>query len=348
MGVNAEVERRLRAVRVVLDQTVDSTTRTMMGAWVEAWAELAAEWQLVAEELTQLAADGKWPTKKQIGKARRVVPAMRHTAARLDALIEQAGATMSGRLEDLLGMVDDWERGVVAAQLPNQRVPSTLVWDRISPDAINRIVTRTTEQFYSVARPIRDQQLQMLRQAMIRGVALGENSGDVAERLLGELGGVFDGGAYRVEVITRTEMLDAYRDAARLSREAGKDVIAGWEWVCDRSARTCGVCLAMDGQRFPVSQPGPWDHVCGRCTAASVTLSWRDLGIDLDEPVMGRQVGRDYFDTLSVAQQEKTLGKERLRRLRGGEITWDDVPRLNQNPAWRPSYGMAPLGGAGV
>ena len=332
----------MQAVRVAMTGVVDDTARTMIGAWAEAWAVLAEEWQSVADELAGLAADGEWPRPSQVERMSRANQALRHTTEQLTQLVEQSGATMTGGLESLMGMVDQWEHGIVGAQLPAG--PQGLLWDRISIEAVDAIVERTAERFWALSKPIPVEQAAAMRHELVRGVAVGENPREVARRLMDQLEGQFVGGQRRAEVIARTEMLDAYREAAELSRATNADVLKGWMWVSQKSERTCPACLAMDGELFPADEPGPLGHVCCRCTAAPVTKPFRELGIDVDEPPSDRQSGREWFDTLSPRAQERIMGRERLRRLQDGELSWDDIPRRSENPDWRASYGTAPLG----
>ena len=40
------------------------------------------------------------------------------------------------------------------------------------------------------------------------------------------------------------------------------------------------------------------------------------------------------------------MGPERLRRLRDGSLSWDDIPLKKSNPGWRDSIGIRPLNAA--
>jgi hypothetical protein len=60
--------------------------------------------------------------------------------------------------------------------------------------------------------------------------------------------------------------------------------LQGWEWLSSRAATTCPACWAQDGTIHELTETGPDGHVNCRCTRMVRTKTWRELGIDLDEP----------------------------------------------------------------
>src|SRR5579872_2469598 len=52
---------------------------------------------------------------------------------------------------------------------------------------------------------------------------------------------------YRAQTIARTEMLNAYRDSNLATFQANSDVVSGWVWTADLSARSCPACIFMNG-----------------------------------------------------------------------------------------------------
>lgn len=340
MSITTSTAERVRAMRVTLDAAVDDALRINAQAWAVAWGELASEFTAAVDELVALAADGDWPTRAQIHRTTRASKALRHAAQRLEELTAQAGVSATGTLDDIIRLADEWERGLALTQMP----PGVgISWDRIPPDALDAIVQRTTQRIGALSMPIPEEQTEALNQVLIRGVAIGENPREAARELLNRLGGNFDGGRMRAETIMRTEILDALRRAALASRLRNKDVLNGWVWHCDLSERTCPACLAMNGTRFPLDQPGPEGHPNCRCVAVPQTKTWRELGFDVDEPADVTRDARDWFDNLPQEARVKIMGRERLRRLDAGELRWEDIPRRVENPDWRPSYGVAPL-----
>ena len=130
----------------------------------------------------------------------------------------------------------------------------------------------------------------VVRQELVRGMQLGLNPRETARRtVLGNrMVQAFEHGfnlpLNRALIITRTEQIDAARDAAALTHQANADLLRGWQWVAQLDTRTCPSCWAQHGTEHPLDEPGPWDHQQGRCTRMPVTRTWADLGYDVPEP----------------------------------------------------------------
>lgn len=339
MTVTNLTVRHLAAVRLALNATVDSTTRALALAWSGAWDEVTDAWRVAIDDLIA-SSDGGWPTRTQILRAERTTRALKETLARMKALGTAAGVTVTGELGDLVAITDEWERALAGSQLP---AAFDLSWTRVDGRTLDAIVQRTTGHLESRMHPLPADQQATMKQVLIRGVAIGDNPKTAATIMLKRLHGAFDGGLRRAQVISRTEMLDAHRAAADAARKANADLLTGWMWTATKSHRTCPSCMALDGRIFPLDQPGPHDHPCGRCTAVPVTKTYRDLGIAAPEPPADYQSGREWFDQQPRAVQLSIMGAERLARLDRGEIDWDSMAVLVDNPDWRPSWQVRPL-----
>ena len=343
MSITADTLRQARTMRVIVDSTVDATTRDLVRAWSGAWHEIADEWSAALDELVQLG-DGEWPTRAQVLRAKRAQQAMQAAREALNDLANTSGVRILRDVSQLAEDTDLWEQRLALSQLPQQGV--SVDWARLDANALDAIVRRTTGQVESSLRRLPAEQAAVMRQTLIRGIAVGDNPRTAARIMLQRLGGAFDGGRVRAENIARTEMLDAGRAAAHVARLANADVLRGWMWMATKSPRTCPACLAMDGQVFDLDTPGPEGHPSCRCTAAPLSRSWRDLGFDIDEPADVYQTGRDWFDEQPEKVQVSIMGPERLRRLRDGSLSWDDIPLKKSNPGWRDSIGIRPLNAA--
>jgi len=83
-------------------------------------------------------------------------------------------------------------------------------------------------------------------------------------------------------------------------------------------------------------------HNC-RCQRVPKAKSWKELGINLTEPVDLIPDGRTIFQSLPRSQQLSILGPSRLDLLDRGEIEWGDLATQRQNPGWRRSYVPTPV-----
>ena len=324
-------------MRVEVSKTVDKATRDLVQAWSGAWAEVADEWSTALDELT---AAGEWPTRTQVFRAKRAQRALNATVEALEGLASTSGVRI---IQDVpvmsaLGMV--WAEQLVASQWPKGEA---LDWAAVDPKALSSIVKRTTQQIEKATRRLPQDQSAVMKQVLVRGIAVGDNPRRAAALMLDRRGGVFDGGRRRAETIARTEMLDAHRAAALAARKENANVLAGWEWQATLDVRTCPACLSMHGRIFPVDAAGPQGHQNCRCASLPVVKSWRDLGFDMDDPKSDMPDAEEWFNSQPDKVQAAIMGPERLRRLRSGDLLWDDLAVRRDNPGWRPSYVVRPL-----
>ena len=81
-------------------------------------------------------------------------------------------------------------------------------------------------------------------------------------------------------------------------------------------------------------------HNC-RCVALPKTVSFRSLGIDLDDPVV--EAGPDLFAALPADTQTDILGPGKAAAYHAGEIRLEDLVEHRTSPAWGPSTSEASL-----
>lgn len=341
MPISSRTLRRIATMRITIDQLVDAATRDLVGAWGRAWQEVIVEWRAAAADLLAAApGDDEWMARRLILRAEKAQAALYLTAAKLEELGKLAGVRVEKDLPVLAEAVLDAMDDLVATQLPKG---ATVSWSRVPAVEIDWMVRRTTQQVTSTLWPIPQDTAAAMRSVLIRGVMVGDNPRAAARLLLKRLQGAFNGGLARAETIMRTEMLDATRAAALASRQHNRDVLAGWRWQATLSARTCPSCLAMHGTLHDIDESGPLDHQSGRCTSVPVVRSWRDLGIDQDEPADRFPDGQKWFDRQPVAVQKDILGPGRYAAYKRGDLAWGDMAVRRSTPGWRDSYVPAPV-----
>lgn len=340
MTVTRRVLTANQRAKITLNATVDASTAAIAKAWATAWEEVTDEWRSALAELASMADENGWPARYAALRVERAQIALRHTAEQLDKLAKQAGVTITRTLPDVAMLAETVQAELVRLQLPAK---AGIAWNRLSPQAIEWMVERSTQQIESTLWPLSRDAQAVMRQTLLRGAVAGDNPRDVADLMLSRLEGDFNGGLRRAENIARTELLDAHRHAALESRKANRDVLTGWRWTATLNARTCPACLAMDGKVFDLDTPGPDDHQSGRCVAVPVTLSWADLGFDLPEPADDAPTGREWLEGQPERVQVDVLGRRRYDALKAGRIGWDDMAKVRRTPHWRDSVGVAPL-----
>lgn len=347
MAVTDETLRLIEGLRLHVRGTLDRHDEQLIQAWSRAWNEVAPELRSALDELVAASSDGRWPTPMQIRRAERAQRALAVVRDALEDLAAQLPVTVASSLPVVTGEALEWQRRITASQLPAGGHAAQLVASLhvAEPRALTQIIERTTQQVTARSRPMAARATAAMKSALVKGVAVGDHPYAVADDMLERLGGVWQGGlgAARARVIARTEMLDAHRAANAVWQAGNTDVITGWQWLATLDSRTCGSCLAMHGSEHPVDDPGPLDHVQGRCDRLPVVKPWRELGFAIDEPASVVPDARAWFDAQPENTRLAIVGPARLELLDSGRIGWDDLAQRRSSDGWRDSYGLIPV-----
>jgi hypothetical protein len=155
--------------------------------------------------------------------------------------------------------------------------------------------------------------------------------------------GRFNGklGLSRALVISRTETLDAHRAAAALGMSQHADVLQDWQWHAKLDTLTCASCWAQHGTAYPLSEPGPLDHQCGRCSRLPRTKPWAELGFDIDEPPSVLPNAAQLFTELDAADKLKILGPARYKAYVAGDFPIEAWSVRRSSDGWRDSHVVA-------
>jgi len=206
-----------------------------------------------------------------------------------------------------------------------------VTWKRLSKEALTDLVG-----FASDGTPLRQlldalgaEASQQVREALIAGMATGENPRSIARRVKE----AFGGDLVRALRVSRTETMRAYRTAALRNYRANDDVVKGWIWNAACDDRTCAACWAMHGTKHPLDDELQ-DHPNGRCAASPWTKSWEELGIEgmPERPEM--ESGEARFAKLTPEEQDKILGKAGGAAYRAGAATLEDFATTRSSARW--------------
>lgn len=247
---------------------------------------------------------------------RKVVPAIEREMTAASGLgIDDARRSVAAALETLRGDLAD---GIPTFTLPIRAIENAAA---LMGDGSPLI------QYYE--ETLTPQVVKAIREEIITGIATGRPFASVA-RAVRKAGDIT---RWRSLAVARTETLRIRRESAlQVYREAGN--IPYWEWVAVKSERTCVLCLAMDGTRFPIDKPFP-QHVNCRCTMIAVMP---------DLAPIKRVLGRDWFRRQSPDVQEKILGNEGyLAYIRGEVRDLKDYVAFRNNATFGTSIARRPL-----
>lgn len=341
MSINADTLDVLDQYRTAAARITDDHTRTLVAAWVDSWNHVADELDDAVRSLT----DGDTPpSRAKVRRSRKLAQALDSIGGQLDALARQTGITIVLTLPTAAELAGQTTTSLIATQLPPGTGPALVTaWDRVDDRAIASIITRTTQRIHASTLPLSDAAVASMRRHLIRGLAAGDNPRETARRMIADTEGIFNGGLTRALTISRTETLDAMREASHLAYDANRDLVGGWTWTATLGSRTCPACWAMHGTDFPVESPGPEGHPNCRCTAIPRTKTWAELGFTgIEEPPSLLPDPQAMFDNLPPATQVKILGPKRHDAWAAGRYPMSQWAVRKDNPDWRPSYVVAP------
>lgn len=342
MSITPETLRLATQLRRRLDEVNDRHTRVLVAAYARAWDDVAADLDAAVVDLVTRARDGR-VTRAAVLRSERLAKALAVVTDRLQDLAATVDVTISGDLSSVVDAAAWAQRDLIATQLPTGSTAHLVVaFDRVDEAALDAIVRRSTQRVHSLTRPLSADSVRVMKRELVRGFAVGDNPRTTADRIMAGTQGRFEGGVARALTIARTETLDAHRAGAAAAMNANTDVLRGWQWQASLDRRTCPACAGMNGTEHPLDEPGPLGHQNCRCARLPVAKSWRDLGVDLPEPVSVLPDTGSWFDGLSDADQVAVLGRARLAAYRSGDFPISSWATRRSAKGWRDSYVPAP------
>lgn len=132
-----------------------------------------------------------------------------------------------------------------------------------------------------------------------------------------------DQGLARAVRVARTETMEAAR-SAMADQISTDERIAGWRRVTSRTP--CPACLGLSVQGLRRTDHSLSIHASCSCTALPVI---RDVPETVTPPA-----GRDVFDAMSPAEQDRLYGPERAELIRTGQVSLDDLAMTHTHPEW--------------
>lgn len=147
--------------------------------------------------------------------------------------------------------------------------------------------------------------------------------------------------------------IQSVANATRLETfKANDDVVKGVRQLSTLDSHTTEICIAYAGKEWDLEgnpirgtklpfNGGPPRHWNCRSVLTPITKTFRELGIDIDEPLRGvrasaegptRMTMKQWIDSRTVEQLDEQLGKGRARLYRNGTITLNQLLDLKGNP----------------
>lgn len=344
MAISKDTLGIARRYRQDLRKLSDDQVLAMTRSWVSAWDELEPDLNRVYSEVAE-SHSSRGSTSGGLSRDDRLRAAGNQVHGRMEELVDQAGAGVAEVLPEVA-------TGTAANQLQQWQSQLPSGWESpggalgafnvTTEDALDSIASRSAGRLTSRLNPLPDEQEELMKRGLFRGISEGANPNKVARRMMRDTRGAFDGGLARAATISRTEMLDAHRDTAVLQRNQN-EAVQGWVWTATFDGLVCLSCLDMHGTEFPKEQFGPEDHPNGRCVAVDKLQSWKSMGIDLPEEPEYREDARGWFEGLTEETQANMMGPTRFQKWQNGEVNWGRFSERRENEDWRPYYIQRPV-----
>lgn len=185
-------------------------------------------------------------------------------------------------------------------------------------------------------------------QQVRQGILNGETNERIVGRIVGRSGepGIMEVARRNARALVHSSVMSAANDARLATFRKNSRIIKGVRWLATLDGHTCPRCAALDGQSWDldgnklagtkVEFMEPPIHWNDRCVLSPIPKTFRDIGLDIDEPEAGQRASSqgpvhgkttfdEFFRRLSDAQQDRMFGPVRAQLFRDGKITIKDL-----------------------
>lgn len=302
--------------------------------WGEAWRRISRELALLTEQIEQAQRAGQPVTNGMLYRRERAEELLGQIRAELAELTGDADRVIrQAQRDEVEAALEDAPR--LATFSPNEEVSRRLaqMWTHVPKDAVE-MLTGTLQEgspLNALLAELGAATSTGIAERLTSGLIAGRNPKAIARGIRDDWGISLN----RALRISRTEILRSYRAANLYQYQQNNHIIKGWRWVASFSERTCIACLLQHGKVYPVTTPMA-SHVQCRCIPAPVTATWRELGIDLDEPepAINEGDGWRWFAAAGKDTQRRILGDPIYNAWRQGLITPAQMWHVDHDQTW--------------
>ena len=231
-----------------------------------------------------------------------------------------ADAELDDVTQDALNRAAADSRRLVQLALPDGMVEAGvgLRWHRLPRDVIEQLLG-----FLSPESPMRraltttlgTEVADRVADTLVNRVGLGWNPRRIASEIRRVHGQALTWSLRTV----RTAQNWAYREATRASYVANAEVVKGWIWQSALDNRTCLGCLAMHGTRHGLDEELN-DHHNGRCVMLPEVVTYKELGLDVEQEPLDIGNGQEWFEAQGEAVQREMMGPGKFEAWKAGKF----------------------------
>jgi hypothetical protein len=329
--------REFRARLLVLDS---AAARALIQAYLPVWQKISSDLTSLLHEAVDRQLSGA-----QTLRLARLQALQRQMADEVAKFTEFAGPRISQAQAQATTLARDSVRKTVDAALPpgidtQVLARARIQWVQLPNEAFANFVgaSGSGSPLANLLDEIGPTVRAGVNQSIAEGIALGQSPRDTALLVQRRVGM----GLTRSLTISRTETLRSYREASRLQYHANRDIVKGFKRVSAQDSNVCMACLALDNMTYKTSVALD-EHVNGRCAIVPITIGYKDLGIDVEEPDFSRTTSRDWFNTQPESVQRDMMGPGRFEGWKSGEFELTDMAKVEHSAVWGAQAVVKPV-----
>lgn len=215
--------------------------------------------------------------------------------------------------------------GILDAELLTKSSGFTGSFMRLNPGAVENMIAflQKAGAMYGRIRQLAPTIADKISNALINGIALGDNPQTTAKALVSAFNQELGGALVDIMRTARTSQIWAYREANRASYIANSDVVTGWIWFAELEGACLG-CAAMHGTQHGLDETLD-DHYNGRCSMIPITI----LNPNPEFPT-----GEDWFKGLSEAEQREKMGDAKYEAWKDGKFEFNQMATHSDNEVY--------------
>lgn len=337
----------------------------MVKAYAESWKRIKAQLVKLDTEYARAAAKGGDVSLNWYYQSVRAMQLQEQIARELNKFAKTAGKTITAEQAKAIR-----ESREFALDLIRLNAPKGLAID------FNKLPVKTIETMVGMTQPESPltkllskngaKAFQDAQEALVQGIALGQNPRKIAPILRDALGMNLS----KALTISRTEVMRAHRETSLAVYRTNDDVVKGWSWSSACDATTCPGCFAMHGTEHPLSEKFESHPDC-RCGPRPITYTYEELGArygmdlsaaDKAEPsldeifkkygIKGERAeqirrrytnGEDAFKSLSDTAQRNILGPTKYAAWKDGKFDFSKLAVKTYSSEWGEGMKTASL-----
>ena len=335
--VVVQLVRQFRARLLSLDARA---ARALIQAYIPVWQKISSDVTSLLAEAAERQLSGA-----QVLRLTRLQALQRQMADEVAKFVKVAGPRIGEAQAQAVTLARNSIQGIVDAALPRGIDTAVLgraniQWVQLPDEAFANFVGVSGDgsPLAQILDQIGPQVRVGVNQSISEGLALGMSPRDTARLVQNRVGM----GLTRALTISRTETLRSYREGSRLQYHANRDIVKGFKRVSAQDSAVCMACLALDDTVYKTSVALD-EHVNGRCAIVPITIGYKDLGLDVEEPPFERQTSRDWFQAQPESVQREMMGPGRYEGWQDGKFELTDMAKVESSPVWGDQAVVKPV-----